>query len=114
MTRLAVRRFPHEIIRARTGASMINEYGEPSPGAVTHKALRANLQPVSRQDLDLVGGDRLLERITAYVPGADSLLAIRESAPGDKVMIVDRGTFVVESSASWDGSHTRAVLLREE
>ena len=114
MTRLAVRRFPHEIIRARTGASMINEYGEPIPGAVAHKALRANLQPVSRQDLDLIGGNRLLERVVAYVPGEDALLAIRETAPGDQVMIQDRGMFVVESSASWFGSHTRAILLREE
>ena len=88
-------------------------YGEPVPGADTLTSHRANLQPLTRQDLDLIGGNRLLERITAYVPGEDALLAIRESGPGDKVMIQDRGEFVVESSASWFGSHTRAVLLRE-
>ena len=111
---IAARRFPHEIVRRRTSAETFNEYGEPIPGTETLTGLWANLQPLTRQDLDLIGGNRLLERITAYVPEPDALLAIRESGPGDKVMIQDRGEFVVESSASWFGSHTRAVLLREE
>ena len=114
MSRLPVRRFPHEIVRRRTSAETFNQYGEPIPGTETLTGLRANLQPIARQDLDLVGGERLLERITAYVPEPDALLAIREAGPADKVMVQDRGEFVVESSASWFGSHTRAVLLRED
>ena len=111
---LAARRFPHEIVRRRMGAETVNEYGEVEPAAETLTSLRANLQPISRDDLNLIGGDRLVERLTCYTPGEDSLLAIRESGPADKVHVQDRGEFYVESSAAWFGSHTRAVLLREE
>ena len=113
MTRFAVRRFPHEIIRRRRGPDTVNAYGEAEPGTETLTALQANLQPISRDDLVLADGDRLRERITAYVPEPDALLAVRENAPSDHVLIQERGEFTVESSATWFGSHTRAILLRE-
>ena len=108
------RRFRDLIVRKRTGADIVNEFGEVEPGPPTMIELRASLQPLSREDLDLIGGDRLIERITAYVPGEDSLLAIRDGGPADKVVIDGRGDFVVERSVSWFGSHTRAVILRED
>ena len=91
---------------------MINEYGEAEPGPVTLTEHRASLQPIANEDLDLVEGNRLLERWSAYVPEPESLMAAREFEPADMVTLHGRGDFVVERSFLWP-TYTKAILLRE-
>ena len=91
---------------------MINQYGESEPGPVTRTELPASLQPVANEDLDLVEGNRLLERWTAYVPEPEALMAAREFAAADMVTVHGRGDFVVERSFLWP-TYTKAVLLRQ-
>ena len=112
--RLAGRRFPDRIVRRRFGPETVNGFGEAEPpGPATETELRASLQPITTEDLDLVEGNRLLERWTVYVPGPEALIAAREFAPADMVTLAGRGDFVGERSESWSGSHTKATLLRE-
>ena len=66
--RLALRRFPHEVVRRRQGAGGFNEFGEFEPGAVVTAILPASAQPLSLEDQNFVGGEQLMERIRVFVP----------------------------------------------
>ena len=56
MRRLALRRFPNEIIRRRQGPGGFNFYGEFAEGAVVTAVLPALLQPIKLEDSDFAGG----------------------------------------------------------
>ena len=66
--RLALRRFPNEVVRRRQGPGGLNEYGEFEPGAVVETIYPARVLPVSLEDVDSVGGTSLLERLKVFVP----------------------------------------------
>ena len=68
MRRLALRRFPNEIIRRRQGPGDFNEFGEFEPGQIVTVVLPALVQPVKLEDANFVGGVQLLERLKVYVP----------------------------------------------
>ena len=54
---------------------------------MTLRELQASVQPLSNEDLDLVEGNRLLERWTAFVPEPAALVAAREFEPADEVTL---------------------------
>ena len=66
--RLALRRFPDEVVRRRQGPGGYNEYGEFEPGAVVETIFPARVLPLSLEDSDFAGGVSLLERLKIYVP----------------------------------------------
>ena len=66
--RLALRRFPNEVVRRRQGPGTINFYGEFEPGPVVETIYPARVLPLSLEDSDFVGGVSLLERLKVYVP----------------------------------------------
>ena len=68
MRRLALRRFPNEVIRLRQGPGTTNFYGEFEPGVVVETIYPARVLPLSLEDSDFVGGVSLLERLKVYVP----------------------------------------------
>ena len=68
MRRLALRRFPNEVVRRRQGAGGFNEFGEFEPGAVVTAVLPASVQPLSLEDQNFVVGAQLMERLKLYVP----------------------------------------------
>lgn len=111
--RLAARRFPDTVTRRRTGADTVNDYGEVEPGPVTETELRASVQPISTEDLDVVDGSRLIERLTIYVPEAGALRAARDDTGTADAVVVDGTEYVIERSSSWRGHHTKAIALRE-
>ena len=112
MTGLAPRRFPHRIVRRRQEPGTTNAFGEFVPGAVTEVEFAASVQPLSLDDADIAGGVSLQERWVVFVPEADALRAAFDDREADQVVFAAT-TFVVEESRSWQGSHTRATLLRE-
>ena len=68
MRRLALHRFPHEIIRQRQGPGGFNQFGEFEPGAVVETIYPARVLPLSLEDSDFAGGVSLVERLKVYVP----------------------------------------------
>ena len=68
MRRLALRRFPDEVVRRRQGPGATNFYGEFEPGTVAETIYPARVLPLSLEDSDFVGGTSLLERLKVYVP----------------------------------------------
>ena len=68
MNRLALRRFPNEVVRRRQGPGNFNEYGEFEPGPVVETIFPARVLPLSLEDSDFVGGVSLLERLKVFVP----------------------------------------------
>ena len=68
MRRLALRRFPNEVVRRRQGAGGFNEFDEFEPGAVVTAVLPASVQPLSLEDQNFVVGAQLMERLKVYVP----------------------------------------------
>ena len=110
--KLPARRFPDTVTRKRETPGHRNQYGEYVPGMVEETDLRASVQPMTLEDADFVGGVQVSHRLSVYVPEPGALSAAFEDAAADKV-VVDGHEFVVESSQSWRGSHTRAILLRE-
>ena len=66
--RLALRRFPNEVIRRRYGPSTTNFYGESEPGPITETIFPARVLPLALQDSDFAGGVSLVERLKVYVP----------------------------------------------
>ena len=60
MRRLALRRFPNEIIRRRQGPGDFNEFGEFEPGQIVTVVLPALVQPVKLEDANFVGGVQIL------------------------------------------------------
>ena len=68
MRRLALRRFPNEVVRRRQGPGTTNFYGEFEPGPVVETIYPARVLPLSLEDSDFVGGVSLLERLKVFVP----------------------------------------------
>ena len=68
MRRLALRRFPNEVVRRRQEPGTINFYGEFEPGPVVETIFPAKVLPLSQEDSDFVGGVSLLERLKVYAP----------------------------------------------
>ncbi len=66
--RLALRRFPDEVVRRRQGPGGFNEYGEFAPGAVVETIFPARVLPLLLSDSDFVGGASLVERLKVFVP----------------------------------------------
>ena len=66
--RLALRRFPNEVVRRRQGPGTRNFYGEFEPGPVVETIYPARVLPLSLEDSDFVGGVSLLERLKVFVP----------------------------------------------
>ena len=66
--RLALRRFPDEVVRRRQGPGGFNDYGEFEPGPVVETIFPARVLPLSLEDSDFVGGASLLERLKVFVP----------------------------------------------
>ena len=66
--RLALRRFPNEVVRRRQATGAFNEYGEFKPGTVVETIFPARVQPLSLEDADFAGGVSLVERLKVYVP----------------------------------------------
>ena len=77
--RLALRRFPNEVVRRRQSAGAFDEYGEWVPGQIVTVALPASVQPLKLADSDFVGGVQLVERLKVYVPTGIE----RSVTPGD-------------------------------
>ncbi len=106
-----MRRFPDIITRLREAPGERNQFGEWQPGAVEEKKYFASVQPLKLMDIDLLEGSRLIHRRKVYIPEADVLEAAHDDAGGDRVR-VDDVEYSVESSESWNGSHTKAVIVR--
>ena len=70
MRRLALRRFPNEVVRRRQAPGAANFYGEFEfePGTVIETIYPARVLPLSLEDSDFVGGTSLLERLKVFVP----------------------------------------------
>ena len=68
MRRLALRRFPNEVVRRRQGPGTRNFYGEFLPGAIVETIYPARVLPLSLEDSDFVGGVSLVERLKVFVP----------------------------------------------
>ena len=68
MRRLALRRFPNQVIRRRQGPGARNQYGEFVPGQVVETVYPARVLPLTLEDSDFAGGVSLLERLKVYVP----------------------------------------------
>ena len=66
--RLALRRFPNEVVRRRQGPGTRNFYGEFEPGPVVETIYPARVLPLDLEDSDFVGGVSLLERLKVFVP----------------------------------------------
>ena len=67
--RLALRRFPDEVVRRRQAPGGFNQFGEFEPGPVVETIFPARVLPLSNSKItDFVGGVSLLERLKVYVP----------------------------------------------
>lgn len=108
--RLAARRFPDTIRRLRASAGSQDDYGRRIAPTVTEATFRASVQPIALEDIDFQGGAQLRDRRVCYVPEPGALLAVRDDAEADKVLLENGREYVVESSESWPG-HTKAILL---
>ena len=61
--RLALRRFPNEVVRRRQGPSDYTAYGEFEPGQIVKTIFPARVLPLSLEDSNFVGGVSLVERL---------------------------------------------------
>ena len=68
MRRLALRRFPREVIRRRQAPGARNEYGEHVEGGTITAVLPASIQPLSLTDTNTAAGVSLLSRLAVFVP----------------------------------------------
>ena len=68
MRRLALRRFPNQVVRRRQGPGIRNFYGEFVPGAIVETIYPARVLPLSLEDSDFVGGVSLVERLKVFMP----------------------------------------------
>ncbi len=78
--RLAIRRFPDSITRKRELPGAFNAYGEFEPGLVRETIFRANVQPLSVEDIDTVAGSQFSERLKVFVPTGE----------GGSIVMLDR------------------------
>ena len=93
MNRLALRRFPNEVVRRRQGPGDFNEYGEFEPGAVVETIFPARVLPLSLEDSDFVGGVQLVGRLKVFVPRGIA----RRRGQGDAAVTWDDDLLL------WDG-----------
>ena len=112
MRHLSARRFPDTITRRRQAPGSRNSFGEYVQGAVTETDFPASVQPIALEDVDAPEGQRLLRRLKVYVPEGNALAAAVDESEADRAL-VDGIEYTVETSQTWRGSHTEAVLLRE-
>ena len=68
MRRLALRRFPDEVVRKRQGQGAFNQYGEYETAGPVETVFPARVLPLSLTDSDFVGGVSLVERLKIFVP----------------------------------------------
>ena len=68
MRRLALRRFPNEVVRRRQGPGGWNIYGQFDPGKIMETVYPARVLPLTLEDRDFAGGVSLVERLKVYVP----------------------------------------------
>ena len=143
MRRLALRRFPDEVVRRRQGPGGFNQFGESEPGAVVETIYPARVLPLSLEDRDFVGGVSLLERLKVYIPrgiarrrgqgdavtwngdmllwgGSDGALIQDDSIPflaafEDRMadVLVHAGIQYVVEESQSWPRYTRAIVLRE-
>lgn len=111
--RLSLRRFPDTITRIRTSGRRVNGlWVDDEPVETEH---RCSVQPVELESLVEREGDRVVERVKVFLPGADALRAANDTGPADEVRWFNR-RYVVETSVDWGVTtklrHTKAVLLR--
>ena len=66
--RLALRRFPHEVIRRRQQPGARNQYGEHVEGGIVTAILPASIQPLVLEDKNTVAGVALLSRLAVFCP----------------------------------------------
>ena len=74
MRRLALRRFPNEVVRRRQEPGVRNEFGEFEPGYILETIYPARILPMNLEDDDTVAGVALFERIKVLVPRGISRL----------------------------------------
>ena len=111
--RLTARRFPDTITRRRSpGTGSFNQYDEYTSDPPVETELRASVQPLLLEDEDTAAGVRFSNKFKVFIPEPDALAAAFEESVADKV-VYDGMEYVVSESASWSGSHTQAVILRE-
>ena len=68
MRRLALRRFPDEVIRRRQGPGAFDQHGEYVEGGIATAILPASIQPLSLMDTNTAAGVSLLSRLAVFVP----------------------------------------------
>ena len=68
MRRLALRRFPDEVVRRRQGQGAFNDFGEYETAGPVETIFPARVLPLSLEDSDFVGGVSLVERLKIYIP----------------------------------------------
>ena len=68
MRRLALRRFPHEVVRRRQQPGARNQYGEHVEGGIVTAILPASIQPLSLTDTNTAAGVSLLSRLAVFCP----------------------------------------------
>ena len=116
---LALRRFPESITRRRQASGTRNRAGEWVPGAVEETELRASVQPLKLEDVDMEDGSRLSEMLKVYTPAHESLLAaadycLPENDPERSLAIDDlvrRGIVTVQDGADLkDGEETQLAF----
>ena len=66
--RLALRRFPNEVVRRRQGPGEWNIYGQFDPGKIMETIYSARVLPLTLEDRDFAGGVALFDRLKVYVP----------------------------------------------
>ena len=66
--RLALRRFPNEVVRRRQGPGTRNFYGEFEPGKIMETIYPARVLPLTLEDRDFAGGVSLVARLKVFVP----------------------------------------------
>ena len=81
-------------------------------GQIEVESIRVNLQPLTLEDSDFVGGEQVTERLKCYSPHPGALLAAIEDSVADEI-VHDGKVFIVEKTEQWTGGHTKAILLRQ-
>ena len=107
---LSRRRFPTTITRRRAGPGARDRHGEFQPGATVETPLRASIQPIRMEDFDEQSGARLEDMKRVYVPSPGALLAARETAEADDV-VIGGVVYRVSQTEAWRG-FTRALVVR--
>ena len=111
---LSYRRFPDTITRRRRSPVDYDNFGDRVDNAYrVETELKCAVQPLSLEDLDLVEGSRLVERLKVYVPARSGDLRAAADDLGEADRVVYKGkVYMVEESRTWP-KFTRATLLRE-